>query len=391
MDFARDDAVEAFRHRTRELLAEQVTPEVLDRVHGTGTQHDWGLHRAIAATGLIADGIGSASRSGRDPLELFTFFDELGLANAPFHGLANTMLVAGVIEEVGTDFHRCEILPRLHSGEAIVAFGYSEPDHGSDVASASTRARPAEDGSGDWVIDGQKMFTSFAHEAAYVLLLTRTNPDVAKHRGLTMFLVPLDRPGIEIQPVMTLGGDRTNITFYSGVRVSDEWRLGDVDGGWQIMTVALAYERGVLGNTNQAVRLLERCRSWAATTARADGTRPLDDPTVRARLARIAIDNEIARLLSLRAASIASSGGVPAIEGTLAKLFASEAYARAAEACQCIVGPDALLDPDEPEAPADGWIDRAVRDAPVTSIYGGTSEIQRGIIAERHLGLPRDR
>jgi alkylation response protein AidB-like acyl-CoA dehydrogenase len=391
MDFAEDPALEAYRKATLEFLAANVTEEAMAEAHRTGSNHDWGFHRAVAATGMIKEGVGSPTRSGRDPMELFTFFNEAGLANAPFFGLASTMLVAGVIEQVGNEFHRTHPLPKLHGGEAIVCLGYSEPGAGSDLASLTTRARRAEDGSGDWIIDGQKMFTTLAHESGYVILLTRTNPDVPKHRGLTMFLVPMDLPGVEIQPVHTMGGDRTNITFYTGVRLGDEWRLGDVDGGWQVMTVALAYERGVFGNLNQAVRLFGHVRAYCENTRRPDGTRLIDDPTVRTRLARIAIDNEINEMLSLRAMNIASRGGLPTVEGSVAKLFASESYNRAADACGAFTGPLSLLDADEPDSPADGWVDRAVRDAPVTTIYGGTSEIQKNLIAERHLGLPRAR
>lgn len=380
---------DAYRAATRAMLAEIVDPEVVERAHETGTFHDWDIHRILADKGIIARGIGSATRSGADPLEMHTLFDEFGLADAPFFGLALTMLVAGVIEHIGTEFHKQEILPRLHNGEAMFALGYSEPDAGSDVAAAITRAVPDPERSDGWIINGQKIFTTLAHESAYVILLTRTNTEVAKHRGLTMFLVPLDLPGVEIQPVHTMGGDRTNMTFYTDVHVGDEWRIGEIDGGWDVMKIALAYERGVMGNTNQGVRLLQRTAQWAAGASSRRGGVVLDDPTVRSRLAQIAIDNEVTTLLSLRAATIASKGGQPAFEGASVKLFASEAYLRAAEACLDIAGAAGVRQDDL--APAHRRIDRAARDAPVTTIYGGTSEIQRNLIAEFHLGLPKAR
>ena len=381
---------DAYRAATRAMLQEIVDPEVVERSHQTGTFHDWDIHKILADKGIIAAGIGSATRSGADPLEMHTLFDEFGFADAPFFGLALTMLVAGVIEHVGTEFHKQEILPKLHNGEAMFALGYSEPDAGSDVAAAITRAVPDPERKDGWIINGQKIFTTLAHEAAYVILLTRTNTEVAKHRGLTMFLVPLDSPGIEIQPVHTMGGDRTNMTFYTDVHVGDEWRIGEVDGGWEVMKVALAYERGVMGNTNQAVRLLQRTAQWAAEAPAQSGDGVvLDDPTVRTRLAQIAIDNEVTTLLSLRPASIASKGGQPAFEGASVKLFSSEAYLRAAEACLDIAGAAGVR--QDELAPGDHRIDRCARDAPVTTIYGGTSEIQRNLIAEFHLGLPKAR
>ncbi len=148
----------------------------------------------------------------------------------------------------------------------------------------------------EWVINGQKMFTTLAHEAQYVFLLTRTNLDVAKHKGLTMFVVPMDTPGIEITPVHTMGGERTNITFYTGVRVPDSLRVGEVNGGWDVMTVALTFERGGFA-LSEADRVWQQTVDWATATRRPDGTRVIDDPLVRERLADMRIHDEVARLL----------------------------------------------------------------------------------------------
>jgi alkylation response protein AidB-like acyl-CoA dehydrogenase len=388
MDFDSDPAIETYRSEARAFIGSLMNDEVRERVRSSGTQHDWEVHRALAATGVIADGIGSATRSGRDPLELFVLFDELGRASAPSYGLANTMLVSGVLEHVGSPFLREQVLPALHGGEAIVALGYTEPDCGSDLAAISTRVVRNPDGT--WLLNGQKMFTSLAHEATYVFLLTRSNLDVKPHRGMTIFLVPLSLSGIEVQPIFTFGGDRTNVTFYSNVQVDDKWRVGEVDGGWDVMRIALTYERGVLGNTNQGVSLLEETARWAMQTRRG-GERVLDDSTVRVRLAEIAIDNEMVALLSLRAALIASAGGEPAIEGAEAKLFASECYVKASELCSQIAGRDGLIDSHAAGSVAGGWVNHAAMDSPLTTIYGGTSEIQKNLIAERHLGLPRAR
>jgi hypothetical protein len=206
-----------------------------------------------------------------------------------------------------------------------------------------------------------------------------------------MFLVPLDRDGIEVHAMRAMSGERTNVLFLSGVEVTDEWRLGAVGGGWDVLKIALAYERGVFGNTNQPVRLLAAVVEWARTARTPEGGPLLEDRSVRSRLARIAIDSEVTALLSLRAAAIASDGGHPTLEGAAAKLFAGEAYVRAAHICQDIAGPAGLIDNASGVAPANGVIEHAVRDAPATTIYGGTSEIQRNLIAEMKLGLPRSR
>ena len=167
------------------------------------------------------------------------------------------------------------------------------------------------------------MFTTLAHEAAYVFLLTRTNPDVPKHRGLTMFLVPLDAPGVEIHPVHTMGGERTNVTFYSGVRVPDSMRVGDVDGGWDVMTVALTFERGGFA-LSEADRVWQQTVDWATATRRPDGTRVIDDPLVRERLATMRMHDEVARLLALRCSYVAATGAMPGVEGSMHKLFYAE-------------------------------------------------------------------
>ena len=384
MDFAINPEVAAFAAEVREFLAEHLTGEMRRRMHRTGTNHDWDLHRAIAARGWIAAAL-PGSPQARDPFEMAVLFRELELADAPYHGLSVTMLAAGVLQQVGSEELRAKVLPQILAGNALVCLGYSEPDHGSDVAAASTRAIPDDEAHSTWTISGQKMWTTLAHIAQHVLLLTRTDPDVPKHRGLTMFLVPLETPGITVQAVHTISGDRTNVTFYDDVVVRDECRVGDVNGGWRVMGVALALERGVMGGTALGEVLWRAARAWAADTG------VLDRPRVRDLLARTRIDVEVAWLLAQHTAWIAASGASPSIEGSMTKLFASETYQRAAREWQDLAGAAGLLDMDAEGALAGGVFERAARHAPLTTIYGGTSEIQRNNIAERHLGLPSTR
>lgn len=359
MDFREDAATAALRAEVRAVLAAHLTPAVRERVERTGTHHDWPLHRAMAAKGWFAS---------REPSVLSSLFRELELAGAPYDGAANTMMLSFILEHVGTERQRSEVLGALLAGDAVPALGYSEPESGSDVAAAATTA--VRDGE-HWVVTGQKMFTSLAEEATWVFMLTRTNTEVAKHRGLTFFLVPLDDPNVEIRPVRTLSGKRTNITFYDGVRVHDDWRVGDVDGGWQVMLVALAFERGVAGGVSDIAALYDAARAEL---------RGNDDPSVRARLARVAIDKEVADLLGARAAWAAASG-IPKQEGAEAKLFGTESYGRAAASLLDALGPDGLR--------RGGVLEHAYRYAPILTTAGGTSEIQKNLIAERTLGLPR--
>ena len=386
MDFSLSPRAAEFRTEVMAFLDSHLTGEVIDTMHRTGTFNDKHFNAALADAGLLAGAV--PGYGDRDPIELYVLFNELEKAGAPYDGLAVTMLVAGVINAVGTDFHREQVLDRLLTGRFNCCLGYSEPDHGSDVAAITTRAVQAGD---EWVVNGQKKWTTMAHEADWVILLTRTDPDVPKHKGLTMFLVPMDTPGIEVQPVPTMASERTNATFYDEVRIGDEWRLGDVNGGWSVMGVALAFERGVMGGTNPAVPLLRHVRGWATDAPSPDGGRMIDDPLLRERIARTAIANQVSQLLTLRAAWIAATGGLPGLEGSMAKLYATDRYQQAVGWFQQMAGADGLLGFGTDGAAADGWIDYDARHSPVTTIYGGTTELNRNNVAERHLGLPRAR
>lgn len=388
MDFLPSPDAERFRAEVRELLQQQLTPELLLRVKRSGTHHDWGLHRAIAARGWLRAALPeSPGGQGRSPEALAALFQELDLAGAPYDGVSNAMMVASTLARVGSDFHRSEVLPQFLSGERIPCLGYSEPGSGSDVAAATTRAE--RDGAG-WRIHGHKLWTSLAEEASYAFLLARTRTEGPKHRGLTFFLVPMDSPGISIQPIRTLSGKRSNATWWDGVAVDDRWRVGEVDAGWQVMLVGLAYERGVAGGVSDALRLYRSARRAAEQARRPDGSRVLDDPALRERLVRAAIDVEVAELLAARAAWVAASDALPGMEGAQAKLFATEAFVRASSSLLDAFGPEALLE-SAAGIPLNGFLSEAFRYAPITTTHGGTSEIQRNLIAERALGLPRAR
>ena len=266
--------------------------------------HDWGFHRALCERGYLAAGwpteVGGLGRSAIDQCLLA---QELYGSGAPIDGLNIAAMVGATLLLCGTDEQRATVVPRILAGEVMCCLGYSEPDAGSDVAAVATKA--VRDGD-SWVIDGQKMFTTMAHEAHYVFLLARSNPDAAKHKGLTMFLVPMDTPGIEITPVETMGGERTNITFYNEVRVPDSARVGEVDAGWTVMHAALVYERNS-ANWGEPDHLVESVADWAREPG-PDGRRPFDDPAVRTTLARATTELEVGRLLLFRAAWLSSLG-----------------------------------------------------------------------------------
>jgi 3-oxocholest-4-en-26-oyl-CoA dehydrogenase alpha subunit len=328
--------------------------------------------------------------AGRDAYEVGAFFQEAARSGIELTTHAPTRMIAETLEEVGTEQQRAEVAPRLRAGEYLIALGLTEPDAGSDLAAARTRA--VREGA-DWVINGQKIYTSNAQHATHVFLLTRTNLDAPKHHGLTIFLVAVDAPGVEVRPLHTLAYHYTNMTFYTDVRVPDSARVGAIDGGWDVMKVALSREQAGEGSTDLH-ELVRQATQWAEDTAApdpADG-RMIDDPIVRERLARAAIDLEVATLLAQRSAW-ATAAGVSKNPGwgPGSKLFETEAYARAAADFFAMVGPAAVIPFEAAGTVSAGWFNYCLRDSPVRLIGGGVSEVMREIIAQRRLGLPRAR
>jgi alkylation response protein AidB-like acyl-CoA dehydrogenase len=385
MDFEPDQPDPSFLRQLAAFLDEYDTEALVQRCRSTGTLHDWEFHRELARRGWFGGGwpVRYGGRGERGAAELRVLTEELERRGLPADGLGMTMLVARVLLQTGSEALKQTVLPRAIAGESLICLGYTESHGGSDVASARTTAVP--DGN-RWVINGHKMFTTLAHEADYVFLLTRTAPDGPKHRSLTLFLVPMGTPGIEVQPVWTIGDVRTNATYFSDVVVDDSARVGDVNGGWSVLGLALQMER-----TGQAPddRLLTGAIE-AARTARNPAGRPLlGDPTVRERLVRILIDREVAGLLRQRARWIEQQGSASLVEGSMYKLFSAETQVRAANDLLDLFGSEALLERSEPQAVSGGELAHEFRHSIVVPIYGGSSEVQRRIIAERGLGLPR--
>ncbi|WP_046319958.1 acyl-CoA dehydrogenase family protein, partial [Mycobacterium sp. UM_Kg1] len=246
MDFSRPQLTDddlAFRDEVRAFLAEQVTEEVKRRDRETGDNFDEGVHLALGAAGYLeaewkTEADGGFTRVRRRIWEL-----EKRRAHVPWVTWGTTSMVARSVASFGSPELCEEILPGVFSGHIRLCLGYTEPEGGSDVATCKTRA--VRDGD-NWIINGSKMFTTGAHNCQYVFLITNTDPEARKHKSLTMFLVPLNSPGIEIQGLRTVDGDRTNIVYYSDVRVDDRYRLGEVNGGWTVLREPLNVEHGAV-------------------------------------------------------------------------------------------------------------------------------------------------
>ncbi len=386
MDFDLGADSDALRGQVRDFLDETLTLELEERLYRSGVAHDEAFTAALHERDWIApDWPSEWGGQDRDPIEMIAFREELSRVHAPTYGIGTTTMVAKVILAMGTDEQRRQILPKALAGEIVIVLGFSEPESGSDVASA--RCRAERDGD-EWVINGQKMFTTNGHIGDYVFLLTRTDPDLPKHKGLTTFLVPMHQEGVEAQAVYTMSGERTNITFYTDARVPDSARIGGVNEGWKVMTASLGDEHAA-GFGAQAQGMLDHAEHWARTSTDDAGTTRVDDPEVRDRLARTATDIEVSLLLQRRAIWLGEEHLPRDAEGPMAKLFSSEAIVRRSEELVELMGPDGLRSYFEPTAPEGGRIEHAMRYSLGTTIYAGTSEVQRNIIAQRGLGLPR--
>ncbi|MFY2859074.1 acyl-CoA dehydrogenase family protein [Mycobacterium sp. THU-M104] len=388
MDFSRVElsvAGQVFLDETRAFIAEHVTDEVRRRDRQTGENFDQQVHLALGEAGYLAADWRSEEDGGFSPVRRPIFELEIARAHTPWYHWGTTSVVARLVQQFGEP-RLCEaVLPGVLSGEILLCLGYTEPEGGSDVATCKTRAARAGDGTG-WVINGAKMFTSNAQNATYVFLLTNTDVQGPKHKNLTMFLVPLDSAGIEIQPIRTVDGDRTNIAYYTDVRVDDLYRIGEVNAGWTVMRSALDVEHGtgqreehglqdVATMAGHGVVMAEAVDTVAAIASRPDrdGHRRLDDESVKHRLGR-----SFARMAA--ALSTPTMFGRVAIAQTMRDISPD---------LMDILGTAAALPTDAEGSADDGVTEYLFRLALPTGIYGGTLEVFRNMIAQHALGLGR--
>ena len=296
-------------------------------------------------------------------------------------------IVGKTIIRHGNETLKEEFLPKILRNEVEFAVGYSEPNAGSDAASMQLKAIKVD---GGWVLNGQKTWTTSAHFAEWYWVGARTDPEAPKHAGITLFLVPLDQPGITINAIWTMGDERTNEVFLNDVFVPDEYVVGEVNHGFQYISEALDLERFTMFTISPMVQRFELLVEYVKSTVR-DG-RPLkDDPVVRQRLAQLATDLEVARVIGLRFVFESAKGGAaPTAWASEYKLFATEFSKRLANASMDIAGPGSQLRVKTKEAPMEGRPESTYRYTVIDTIGGGASEIQKNIIARRKLGLPKN-
>jgi 3-oxocholest-4-en-26-oyl-CoA dehydrogenase alpha subunit len=287
----------------------------------------------------------------------------------------------------GNDTLKAEFLPKILRNEVEFAVGYSEPNAGSDAASMQLKATKVE---GGWVLDGQKTWTTSAHFAEWYWVGARTDPEAPKHAGITLFLVPIDQPGITVNAIWTMGDERTNEVFLNEVFVPDDYVVGDVNRGFQYISEALDLERFTMFTFSPIEQRFELLVEYVKTTVR-DGKPLKEDPVIRQRLAQLATQLEVARVMGLKFVFASSKGGAaPTAEASEYKLFATELSKRLADASMDIAGPGSQLRVKTEEAPMAGRAESTYRYTVIDTIGGGASEIQKNIIARRKLGLPKN-
>ncbi|MGY1740050.1 MULTISPECIES: acyl-CoA dehydrogenase family protein [unclassified Blastococcus] len=375
---------EQFQKEVRTFLDEIVTEEVHEHERVTGDGFHEGVHLALGERGWlfpawpVEEGGAGLDRVCQRILAL-----EIARRRVPYVTHSTTGLVWAAVELSADPELAARLKPEVAAGRVRFCLGYSDPEGGSDIAGATLRA--VRDGD-EWVLNGSKLWTTGAHNCQYAFLITRTDPEAPKHKGLTMFLVPLDSPGVEIQAIRTYGGERTNAVYYTDVHVSDLYRMGDVNAGWATLQGPLSAEHGAgrpddgladiaqgVGYTRFFERAIDAAARWAKRTTRPDGTLVADDPAFLDALGRLVVETE---------ASHVTPGLMGRNKGSLAYI---DGIAQLID----LVGPEALLAHGADGAIEDGVIEEAHRFAQGTATYGGTTEVFKGMIAQHVLGLPR--
>ena len=320
------------------------------------------------------------------PVKSAIYNEEIAYMRAPGRDIFGVRMLGPTLMIHGSEEQKKTHLPSVAKGEIQWCQGYSEPESGSDLASLSTRA--VRDGD-ELVINGAKVWTTMAHRADWIMLLTRTDPDAPKHRGISFVLVDMKSPGVSVRPIINMaGGHEFNQVTFDDVRVPRANVVGDEDRGWYVAVTLLDFERSGIDYSASARRLLDDTKGFATETKR-NGVPLIEIPWVRTLMADRYIDCEVARLMAYNVAYMQSQDLIPTKEASMSKVFGSEVVQRVTEAALDILGMYGTLGREDKWAPLNGRVQENWMNAFAGTIAAGTSEIQRNIIAGRGLGLPR--
>jgi alkylation response protein AidB-like acyl-CoA dehydrogenase len=392
MDFSFTPEQEKFRQELQDFIAKELPPGFETGVGGhVETDEEWKVARAITKK-LSAKGwlniAWPKEYGGQDEHMLSVIInEEMNYHCAPGLDFGGIGMLAPALMAHGNEEQKKEHLTKIAAGDVVWCQGWSEPEAGSDLPNMQTRA--VEDGD-DYVINGQKVWTSLAHHADWCFLLAKTDPNVQpKHRGITFFLVDFKTPGITVSPLVTMSNERSfSEVFYDNVRVPKKNVVGEVNGGWKIAMTAAGFERSGIYRIALARRNVDRLIEWAKKP-QPDGSIPGKSPVVRQKLAHLYIEGTISRILAYRVAWLQSQGLQPDWEASMARVFGSEFQQHAGHTGAELMGLYGML------MKGSKWADPDCNMA-LQSILGigatiaaGTSEVQRNVIALRGLGLPR--
>ena len=395
MDFRLSPDEEAFRQEVRDWLKVNLPSswqeDRFTRNPELGSE-TWNAYRTFAKKLAEKKWVAPAwpvdyGGLGLSVMQQLVFNEEMAYHQAPqYYSLMGVGWAGPTIIVYGTDEQKRKHLGAITNAEVMWCQGFSEPNAGSDLASLQTRA--VRDGD-DYVINGQKIWTSGAHLADWCILLARTDPEATKHKGISYFLLDMKTPGITVQPLIDMMDNHGfNQLFFDNVRVPKDCLLGEENRGWYMAATTLDFERSSIGGAVGGRRMVEELVAYARETKR-NGKRLSEETTVRVRLADAALEVEIGRMLSYRVASMQSRGLVPNYESSIAKLFNTGMQFRLASAGLEIMGLYGQLEPQSKYAPLRGKFERQYLWQTGMIVGGGTPEIQRNIIAMRGLGLPR--
>ncbi|WP_227998947.1 acyl-CoA dehydrogenase family protein [Nocardia australiensis] len=388
IDFTKDQ--QRLRKHLRAYFADLISPEIRAALEGQGGEYGAPeaykqVVRSLGRDGWLTLGwpeeFGGQNRPAMDQL---VFNDEAASAGVPFPFLTvNT--VGPTIMRFGTPEQKSYFLPRIAQGDLHFSIGYSEPEAGTDLASLRTRA--IRDGD-QFVINGEKAWTSLIEYADYIWLAARTDPAASKHRGLSILIVPTTAAGFSWTKIHTMAGPGTSATYYSDVRVPATNIVGEPNAGWPLITNQLNHERVALTSAAPLQESLRQVWDWCERTTRADGSRVIDAEWVRLHLARVHANIEYLKLRNWRIAWAADSGELGHADASATKVFGTELATEAYRLLMEVLGTSAIVRTDSPGAVLRGRIERFHRSSLILTFGGGTNEVQRDIIAKTALGLP---
>jgi len=378
---------ERLQQEVRDYYKQLLTPEVRAKLVGSGGigNEQRKVVRQMGEDGWL--GVGWPKEwggRGFSAVEQFIWFDESMRAGAPVPMLTiNT--VGPTIMNFGSDEQKEFFLPKILKGDVHFCIGYSEPGAGTDLAALQTKAE--RDGE-EYIINGQKMWTSLASEADYVWLAVRTNPNVKKHKGISLFVIPMDTPGIKVLPINVMGETDINQVFYEDVRVPASTRVGEENEGWRLITNQLNHERVTLCSSGIVERALTDVREWAQQSKVADGSRVIDQEWVQINLARVHARLEFLRLINWKIASEAAKGALQPADASATKVFGTEFYLEAFRLLMEILGQNSYLKSTAPGAVLQARLENSYRGLIILTFGGGVNEVQRDLIAVFGLGMP---